>query len=93
MPPSVFLRLCEYVCVRGRCVVRHSANWYRAHDHMLNAFRGICQEAGHVTDVKQVMTSEGARRADIAIFGIGVLQHTDLLADVAVRHDFHWRWS
>ena len=70
------------------CCNRHSANWYRAHDHMLDAFRGICQEAGYVTDVKQVMTSEGARRADIAIFGIGVLQHTDLLADATVRHDF-----
>ena len=70
------------------CCNRHSANWYRAHDHMLDAFRGICQEAGYVTDVKQVMTSEGARRADIAIFGIDVLQHTDLLADATVRHDF-----
>ena len=70
------------------CCNRHSANWYRAHDHMLNAFRGICQEAGYVTDVKKVMTSEMERRADIAIFGIGVLQHTDLLADATVRHDF-----
>ena len=34
------------------------------------------------------MTSEGERRADIKISGIGVLQHDDLLADATVRHDF-----
>ena len=55
---------------------------------MLDAFRGISQAAGYVTEVKKVMTSAGERRADIAIFGIGVLQHADLLADATVRHDF-----
>ena len=57
--------------------------WYRADSHTLDA-----SEAGYATEVKKVMTSEGERRADIKISGIGVLQHDDLVADATVRHDF-----
>jgi hypothetical protein len=49
---------------------------------------GVCKDAGYSTSLKTVLTSEGIRRADLEVFNIRVVQPTDLLVDVTLRHDF-----
>jgi hypothetical protein len=68
--------------------LHHASNWTCAHDHVLQALKRICNDAGFATTYKLVLTSEGNRRADLAIRNIRVSQQTDLLMDVTLRHDF-----
>jgi hypothetical protein len=67
--------------------LHHASNWTCAHDHVLRAFERICNDAGFATTHKQVLTSEGNRRADLEICNIRLAQQTDLLLDVTVRHN------
>jgi hypothetical protein len=46
------------------CCPRHSAKWFTAHEHVLQALERISQAAGYATSRKRVLTSEGNRRAD-----------------------------
>jgi hypothetical protein len=47
--------------------IYHSANWTTAHEHVLQAFEHVCNDAGFATRRKHVLTSEGSRRADLEI--------------------------
>ena len=66
----------------------HNANWTTAHEHVLQAFECICNDAGFATRRKQVLTSEGSRRADFEIRNIRLSDKVDLLVDITIRHDF-----
>ena len=55
---------------------------------VLEALESICRAAGYSTNNKNVLTSEGNRRAGIEILNIRVAQQIDLLVDVTLRHDF-----
>ena len=68
--------------------IYHSANWTTAHEHVLQALERICNDAGFATRRKQVLTSEGSRRADLEIRNIRLADKVDLLVDVTIRHDF-----
>jgi hypothetical protein len=68
--------------------LHHASNWTCTHDHVLRAIEHICNDAGFATNHKQVLTSEGNRRADLEIRNIRVAQQTDLLVDVTLRHNF-----
>ena len=50
--------------------IYHIANWTTAHEHVLQAIERICNDAGFATSRKQVLTSEGSRRADLEIRNI-----------------------
>ena len=50
----------------------HSPNWTCAHNHVLLALESICNDAGHVTKHKRVLTSAGKQRADLEILNIQV---------------------
>jgi hypothetical protein len=47
--------------------LHHASNWTCAHDHILRALDRICNNAGFVTTLKRVLTSEGKRSADLEI--------------------------
>jgi hypothetical protein len=68
--------------------IYHSANWTTAHEHVLQAFERICNDAGFATRRKQVLTSEGSRSADLEIRNILLADKVDLLVDITIRHDF-----
>ena len=68
--------------------IYHSANWTTAHEHVLQAFERICNDAGFATRRKQVLTSEGSRCADLEIRNIRLADKVDLLVDITIRHDF-----
>jgi len=70
------------------CCPRHSANWFTAHEHVLQALERICQAAGYATSRKRVLTSEGNRRANLEVCSIRVAGKTDLLIDITLGHDF-----
>ena len=50
--------------------IHHNANWTTAHEHVLQAFERICNDAGFAIRRKRVLTSEGGRRADLEIRNI-----------------------
>jgi len=64
--------------------IYHSANWTTAHEHVLQAFERICNDEGFATRRKQVLTSEGSRRADLEIRNIRLADKVDLLVDITV---------
>ena len=68
--------------------IYHSANWTTAHEHVLQGVERICNDAGFATRRKQVLTSEGSRRADLEIRNIRLADTVDLLVDISIRHDF-----
>ena len=70
------------------CCLRHSANWFTTHEHVLQALERISQAAGYATSRKRVLTSEGNRRADLEVRNIRVAGKTDLLIDITLGHDF-----
>jgi hypothetical protein len=55
---------------------------------VLRALESICKDAGYSTNLKMVLTSAGNRRTDLEVLNIRVVQQTDLLVDVTLRHDF-----
>ena len=65
---------CQWYLMDGDCAwdhinscIYHSVNWTTAHEHVLQALERICNDAGFATRRKQVLTSEGSRRADLEI--------------------------
>ena len=67
--------------------IYHSVNWTTAHEHVLQAFERICNDAGFATRRKQVLTSEGSRCADLEIRNILLAYKVDLLVDITIFHD------
>jgi hypothetical protein len=54
----------------------------------MTALESICNNAGHATQHKRVLTSAGKQRADLEILNIQVAQQIYFLVDVTLRHDF-----
>ena len=70
------------------CCSRHSANWLRAHEHVLRAIMAVLQAAGYACSIKHVPTSDGIRRADLHVVGTRLMGKDDLIIDYTLRHDF-----
>jgi hypothetical protein len=47
--------------------IHHNANWTTAHEHVLQAFERVCNDAGFATRRKRVLTSAGRRCADLTL--------------------------
>ena len=59
------------------------------HRLVLKALQSICQRAGYWSEIKNVPTSDGKRRADLFIKNIELAGQQDLIVDVSMIHEFH----
>ena len=98
-PPPV-VQYVRQQCSCGRHVIdefgdhvisckKYGQNRADCHRILLKALQSICQRAGYSSEIKNVPTSNGKRRADLFIKHINLAGRQDLILDVSVIHEFH----